>query len=65
MCGFSIIRLCPMLENPEKLRKMVKDTNAVSTDYESPENVDDLCDKCVPYAAPWKPQAEKLFHTQK
>ena len=31
-----------MLENPEKLRAMVKETNANSTDYESPEEVDVL-----------------------
>lgn len=61
----NMLRPCPMLENPEKLREMVKNTNAVSTDYESPESVDDLCDKCVPYADAWKPQAEKLFYTQK
>lgn len=58
----NMLRPCPMLENPEKLRKMVKDTNAVSTDYESPESVDALCDKCKPYAENWKPQAEKLFY---
>ena len=32
----NMLRPCPMLENPEKLRAMVKATGAVSTDYESP-----------------------------
>ena len=35
----NMLRPCPMLENPEKLRAMVKETNANSTDYESPEEV--------------------------
>ena len=57
----NMLRPCPMLENPEKLRKMVHDTGAVSTDYESPENVDTLCDRTTPYAEAWQPQADKLW----
>ena len=57
----NMLRPCPMLENPEKLRKMVKDTGAKSTDYEAPEQVDTLCDRCTPYAENWKPQADKLW----
>ena len=36
----NMLQPCPMLENPEKLRAIVKETGAVSTDYESPEDVD-------------------------
>ena len=50
-----------MLENPEKLRKMVKDTGAHSTDLQSPESVDHLCDKCASYAACWRPEADRLW----
>ena len=50
-----------MLENPEELRRLVHETGAVSTDYESPESVDSLCDKTTPYAEKWKPEAEKLW----
>lgn len=57
----NMLRPCPMLENPEILRKMVKETKASSTDYESPETVDALCDKCIPYADNWEPQADKLW----
>ena len=57
----NMLRPCPMLENPEKLRKMVHDTGAVSTDYESPESVDTLCDRTTPYAEAWQPQADKLW----
>lgn len=59
----NMLRPCPMLENPEKLRQMVKETGAKSTDYESPEEVDALCDRCEPYAQNWKPEAEKLWNT--
>lgn len=51
----------PMLENPELLRKMVHDTGAHSTDLQSPETVDHLCDKCVSYAQCWKPEADRLW----
>ena len=57
----NMLRPCPMLENPDKLRKMVKDTGAKSTDYESPEDVDTLCDRTTPYAQNWAAQAEKLW----
>ncbi|MBQ2753483.1 MAG: radical SAM protein [Firmicutes bacterium] len=57
----NMLRPCPMLENPEALRKMVKDTGAVNTDYESPESADHLCDKTSPYAERWAPEAEKLW----
>ena len=52
---------CPMLENPEKLRAMVKASGAKSTDMEAPEDVDALCDKCEDYAKKWAPVAEKQW----
>ena len=55
------LRPCPMLENPEVLRRLVKNTEAASTDLQSPESVDHLCDKCVDYAKNWTPVAEKLW----
>ena len=57
----NMLRPCPMLENPERLRAMVKATSAVNTDYESPESVDHLCDKTTPYANTWKETADKLW----
>ncbi|MCD8344696.1 MAG: radical SAM protein [Oscillospiraceae bacterium] len=46
----NMLRPCPMLENPEKLRAMVKETKARNTDYENYESADYLCDKCESYA---------------
>ena len=58
----NMLRPCPMLENPEALRSMVKATGAVNTDYQSPESVDHLCDKTTPYAENWKGTADKLWN---
>ena len=55
------LRPCPMLENPEKLRAIVHETGAKSTDMEAPEPVDVLCDRCAEYAACWKPVSEELW----
>ena len=55
------LRPCPMLENPELLREMVHRTGAHSTDLQSPETVDHLCDKCTSYARCWKPEADRLW----
>lgn len=55
------LRPCPMLENPEILQKMVRETGAKSTDLQSPESAEHLCGKCEEYARKWKPCAEKLW----
>ncbi len=57
----NMLRPCPMLENPEALRRMVKETGAVNTDYQSPESIDHLCDKTTPYAENWKKTADRLW----
>ena len=57
----NMLRPCPMLENPERLREMVAATGAHSTDLQSPESVEHLCAKCDKYAANWKPVAEELW----
>ena len=57
----NMLRPCPMLENPEKLRAMVAASGAHSTDLQSPESADHLCSKCDQYAANWKPAAEKIW----
>ena len=58
------LRPCPMLENPELLKKMVNETGAHSTDLESPESVDHLCAKCEDYAANWQPDADAIWASQ-
>lgn len=52
---------CPMLENPEILPQLVHEAEAPSTDYVSPEDVEDLCARTAPYADAWKGEAERLW----
>lgn len=58
------LRPCPMLENPELLKKMVQETGAHGTNLESPEDVTHLCEKCKSYAAKWQPQADAIWQAQ-
>ena len=44
-----------------KLRAMVAETGAHSTDPQSPETAEHLCAKCDGYAACWKPEADRLW----
>ena len=55
------LRPCPMLENPEILQRIVKESGAKSTDLQSPESAEHLCEKCEAYAKNWKPCADKLW----
>ncbi|MCR4672515.1 MAG: radical SAM protein [Lachnospiraceae bacterium] len=57
----NMLQPCPMLENPEILREIVKQSGAKSTDMISPESVDHLCDKCEQYAKDWDPVADRLW----
>ena len=57
----NMLRPCPMLENPELLRKMVERAGAKSTDLQSPETAEHLCAKCDHYAQVWKKQADELW----
>ncbi len=57
----NLLQPCPMLENPEILRKLVSQTDAHSTDMMSPEECDHLCAKCDNYAKEWQPVADKLW----
>ncbi len=61
----NMMRPCPMLENPEKLRKMVEQSKAKSTDMQSPETADHLCAKCDSYAENWIPKADELWEIRK
>ena len=50
----NMLRPCPMLENPEKLQEMVRETGAVYG-LQSPESLKHrFCEKCEPYAAEWR-----------
>lgn len=57
----NMLRPCPMLENPQYLRKMIKETGAASTDLLAKESVDKLCEKCDNYSIEWAPVAESIW----
>ena len=65
----AVSRPCPMLENPEILQEMIKETGAKSTDLQSPESAEHLCSKCKAYACEWEKTADQLWkehpHQQK
>jgi hypothetical protein len=61
----NMLRPCPMLENPTKLRTIIEKTGAKSTDMQSPETAEHLCAKCDSYAACWSPKAEELWEKRK
>ena len=55
------LRPCPLLDNPEALKKMVHASGAHSTDLESPEDVESLTGKCETPAKNWAPVADELW----
>ena len=57
----NMLRPCPLLDNPDKLKKMVLESGAFSTDLKNPEDVVDLCNKCRGTAEIWAKTAERLW----
>ncbi len=55
------LRPCPMLENPECLRRIIEQTGAKSTNLMGEESADALCSKCDRFAAEWAPVADRLW----
>ncbi len=60
----NMLRPCPMLENPDALRNLVKKTNAKSTNLTQLESADELCAKCDDYARAWAPRAKEIWEEQ-
>jgi len=56
-----MLRPCPLLDNPEMLAAMVRESGAKSTDMEAPEDVDALCAKTTPAAKAWAEVADRLW----
>lgn len=57
------LRPCPMLENPQCLRQIIKETGAKSTNLLGEETADCLCSKCDKFAAEWAVQAERIWNS--
>ena len=59
------LRPCPLLDNIGRLTEMVEESDAKSTDLESPENVRDLSSKTKAAANSWEPVADKLWENSR
>lgn len=57
----NLFRPCPMLENPQALKDMVAASGSKSTDMQSPETAEHLCNKCEPYARNWEAKSAELW----
>lgn len=55
------LRPCPLLDNPDALRGMVKGSGAHSTDLQNPEDVDELAEKCDTAAERWAETANEIW----
>jgi len=55
------LRPCPLLDNPERLNAMVKESGAKSTEMEAPEDVDTLTAKTTPASRKWAKMADRLW----
>lgn len=57
----NLLRPCPVLDNPGRLSKLVKQSGAKSTDYQNLETAEEFSEKCLETAKNWKPVAERLW----
>ena len=55
------MRPCPCLDNPEKLRSMVNNSKAKSTQLHDLETVEHYTGKCETHAASWAPVSDYLW----
>ncbi len=61
----NMLRPCPLLDNPGRLTSMVRESGAHSTEVQSPEDVENLSDKCMGAASGWAKEADALWCRQK
>jgi MoaA/NifB/PqqE/SkfB family radical SAM enzyme/uncharacterized glyoxalase superfamily protein PhnB len=57
----NMLRPCPLLDNPEKLRELVKKSGAASTQPLDPEDVDSLTAKCEEASKKWAEKADEIW----
>lgn len=57
----NMLRPCPVLDNPEKIKEMVEESGAHSTEMLHPEPVDELISKTKDAAKKWATVSEQLW----
>lgn len=61
----NMLRPCPVLDNPGRLKEVVEKAGAKSTDYQNLESAKEFSDKCVETAEKWVPVADRLWQETK
>lgn len=56
------LRPCPLLDNPDALVSMVRESAARSIEYSSPEPAEELCAKTAEIAERWAEVADRLWN---
>jgi len=55
-------RPCPLIDHPEQLREMIKESKARSTQLTDSETVDDFVEKMERYAVKWGKVADEIWY---
>jgi len=61
----NMLRPCPILDNPQAIRDMVRESGARSTEMEAPEDVVSLTAKTDDIAKRWAKKADRLWQNRK
>ncbi|ADU27885.1 radical SAM protein [Ethanoligenens harbinense] len=59
----NMLRPCPLLDNPEKLRGMVNTSGAHSTQYQDNESAEEVTAKTEEISKEWKETADRIWET--
>lgn len=59
------LRPCPLLDNPDELRRMVEECGAYSTQLNDKESAEELTNKCKCVSMEWAKTADKLWQNRK
>ncbi|MBC7348252.1 MAG: SPASM domain-containing protein, partial [Clostridia bacterium] len=54
-------RPCPIIDNPEMLRDIVKESGAYPTQLHQDETIDEFVDKIKPYSVAWGELADNIW----
>ncbi|MDR3552264.1 MAG: radical SAM protein [Clostridia bacterium] len=60
----NMLRPCPLLDNPDRLRAMVQSSGAHSTQPLDPEKVEDLTSKCASPSQKWARTADRIWYDE-
>ena len=58
----NMLRVCPMVDVPEKLREVVRESGARSTELAAPETAEELTAKTEEAAKIWKETADRIWY---